>query len=407
MSLLPECYRWSERAILALDDATRGGVEEMHLQAGIGISSTYLHGQGDAARHALERSVAIAEERGDALNQIALLGLLRIFHFRSADFNNALSLARRCRALAETIKDPAAIALAHAMLGRSLYFLGDLNAARVELEASLQHWSRAERSTAYIAYQFNYTVALNLARTLWLQGHPTQAGEQAHQALKIAAHLDRPTTLVVALAWGVSVFLWIGDFESVEKYADSIIYLAETHSIGPFVAIGRARKEESEIRRGDVKKGVESLRALLKTIHTTGVEYVTTEFNVSIAQGLEKTGRVDEAMTLIDDRIKLVEGNGEMVYMAELLRVKGRLLLSMSQPSLEEAERCFVQSIELSRQQGALAWELRTATDLATLHASQGHPERGRTLLQPVYKQFVEGFDTADLKAAKSLLASP
>jgi predicted ATPase len=61
----------------------------------------------------------------------------------------------------------------------------------------------------------------------------------------------------------------------------------------------------------------------------------------------------------------------------------------------------------LSRQQGALAWELRTATDLATLHASQGHPERGRTLLQPVYEQFTEGFDTADLKAAKSLLASP
>ena len=33
MSLLPECHGWSERAILALDDATRGGSEEMHLQA--------------------------------------------------------------------------------------------------------------------------------------------------------------------------------------------------------------------------------------------------------------------------------------------------------------------------------------------------------------------------------------
>ena len=66
MSLLPECHRWSERAILALDDASRGGTEEMHLQAGLGISSMHLHGESDAARMALSRSLAIAEERGDA-----------------------------------------------------------------------------------------------------------------------------------------------------------------------------------------------------------------------------------------------------------------------------------------------------------------------------------------------------
>ena len=44
MSLLPECHRWSERAILALDDATRGGSEEMNLQASLGVSSMQMHG---------------------------------------------------------------------------------------------------------------------------------------------------------------------------------------------------------------------------------------------------------------------------------------------------------------------------------------------------------------------------
>jgi hypothetical protein len=52
MSLLPECHRWSERAILALDQATRGGAEEMHLQACLGISSMHMLGQSDAARMA-------------------------------------------------------------------------------------------------------------------------------------------------------------------------------------------------------------------------------------------------------------------------------------------------------------------------------------------------------------------
>jgi predicted ATPase len=48
---------------------------------------------------------------------------------------------------------------------------------------------------------------------------------------------------------------------------------------------------------------------------------------------------------------------------------------------------------------------LRTARDLATLLADRGQRENGRAL-QPVYAQFSEGFDTADLKAAGRLLAA-
>jgi len=46
------------------------------------------------------------------------------------------------------------------------------------------------------------------------------------------------------------------------------------------------------------------------------------------------------------------------------------------------------------------AWELRTTTDLAALWASQRRSDDGRALLQPVFEQFVEGSNTADLKAA-------
>jgi predicted ATPase len=59
----------------------------------------------------------------------------------------------------------------------------------------------------------------------------------------------------------------------------------------------------------------------------------------------------------------------------------------------------------LSRHQGARAWELRTATDLAALWASQGRADDAKALLQPVFEQFTEGSDTADVKAAEYLLA--
>jgi predicted ATPase len=53
-----------------------------------------------------------------------------------------------------------------------------------------------------------------------------------------------------------------------------------------------------------------------------------------------------------------------------------------------------------------LTWELRTAVDLATLLADQGRRENGRALLQPVFEQFAEGWDTADLKAAGRALSN-
>jgi hypothetical protein len=91
--------------------------------------------------------------------------------------------------------------------------------------------------------------------------------------------------------------------------------------------------------------------------------------------------------------------------MPESLRVKGRLILAMREPNEDEAEMCFARSLKLSRHQGARGWELRSAIDSAVLLDAQGRRERAVALLRPVFDQFVEDDDTADLKAAKRLLS--
>jgi predicted ATPase len=92
--------------------------------------------------------------------------------------------------------------------------------------------------------------------------------------------------------------------------------------------------------------------------------------------------------------------------MPELLRVKASVLLRMPQPLEDLAEACLIESLALSRRQGALAWELRTSIDLARRSAARGKPRQARALLQPVYDRFAEGAKTADLKTAESLLAT-
>jgi predicted ATPase len=106
------------------------------------------------------------------------------------------------------------------------------------------------------------------------------------------------------------------------------------------------------------------------------------------------------------EAIRRVEVNGDLSCMPEPLRVKGRLLLARPQPAGDDAERCFLQSLELSRRQGMRAWELRTAVDLATLLAARGRTGHGRTLLRSVLQPFTEGWSTANPKAARQLLAA-
>ena len=119
-------------------------------------------------------------------------------------------------------------------------------------------------------------------------------------------------------------------------------------------------------------------------------------------------GRFTEGLRLIEQTIGLVEINGDIAYLPELLRIKGEVLLSVphaNNGASDAAEACFTQSLELSRRQGARAWELRTAVDLATLWADQSRLTEAKALLQPVFEQF-EAANTADLTRAERLLAS-
>lgn len=115
-------------------------------------------------------------------------------------------------------------------------------------------------------------------------------------------------------------------------------------------------------------------------------------------------GEFDEGLNRINRTTELVEKNGDLCYLPELLRIRANLLLSMPGSLAIDAEACFTRSLEQSRNTGARAWELRTATDLAAFWVGDGRVRDARALLQPVFERFGEGLDTADALAAERLL---
>ena len=118
-------------------------------------------------------------------------------------------------------------------------------------------------------------------------------------------------------------------------------------------------------------------------------------------------GQVAEGLAATDDALAQCERTDERWNMAELLRVKGELLLREGAPEAKSAaEHHYQLGLEWARRQGALFWELRCATSLARLRREQQRTEEAHELLSAVDDRFTEGFDTADLKTAKALLSS-
>lgn len=221
-----------------------------------------------------------------------------------------------------------------------------------------------------------------------------------------AAQMEHPITLCIALIWAVSISLWGGDLDGAEESIDQFIAHAESRSMGPYLVAGRGAKGELAIRRGDAAYGVETIRACLRELHEAGYELLTTTFNIALVHGSLALGQFEQSAGLIDDAIRLVEHSGDHLYMPELLRMKGKVLLSLPQPRAEQAEVYLMQSLGLSRRQGATAWELRAAIDLAGLFAERGLHEDARRLLQSSLEGFAEGSETADIRAANVLLTT-
>jgi predicted ATPase/DNA-binding winged helix-turn-helix (wHTH) protein len=404
MSLLPECHRWSERSLQALDKKQCGGSDEMQLQASFGLSLMYIRGHSREASAALNRSIEIARARDDQVNEVRLLGPLFFYHLRSGEFRTCLEDARRCAEIAGALGDPGATALAHTLLGITLAVMGELSAAQTELDLALEASKRSPGSRA-IHFGFDHYRWVRVARitVLTLQGHPEQAEALIEDAFADVSGLYHPISLATIIS-SAAALLWIGDYDAADAHLDWFIARARSDSFEPYHHLGHAFKGELAICRGDFRSGVEILQARLERLHATGYRLFTMRLQGALIRGLAACGHWAEALKLVTETEQLIDEKGYISYLPELLRLKGGILLAMPEPQPTEAEACLTDSLKLSRSQGARAWELRTTTDLATHWAKLGRADEARALLQPVFAQFTEGLDTPDLLAAKALL---
>jgi predicted ATPase len=175
------------------------------------------------------------------------------------------------------------------------------------------------------------------------------------------------------------------------------------HSLTYWRAYGHCHQGALAITRGDLNAGLRLLRA---GFDERGGSRLARQVNTLLMiEALGRAGEIVDGLAAVDGAITRSEETEGRWLMAELLRLKGELLLLQDAPGAgASAEDHFRQALDWARRQGALSWELRAATSFARLRRNQGRPAEAAALLQPVYNRFTEGFASADLTAAKKLL---
>jgi predicted ATPase len=406
---MEECRSRVEQALSALvPGACRDPRCEMKLHAALGASQVHTGAVtvpeiGAAWTRALE----IAESLDDAEYQLRSLLGLWFFQTASGQHRAALSSAESFCTLAVKRPDPNDPLIGERMIGVSQYYLGDHPSARRCLEHMLAHYVPVPQKSHIIRFQSDQQVTARvvLARILWLQGFPDQSMRTAESSIADAQAADHTNSLCYALSQAACpIALLVGDLAVAEHYVRMLLDHSTRRALALWQAWGRSYQGVLVIKRGDSATGLRLLRAGLNELGEAkfaALRLVT----FLMAEVLARAGQIVDGLAMIEEAIARSEHTEERWLIAELLRVKGELvLLQGGFGATGAAEDHYQQALDWARRQGALSWELRAATSLARLWREQNRSTEAIALLAPIYNRFTEGFETADLKAAKALI---
>jgi predicted ATPase/DNA-binding winged helix-turn-helix (wHTH) protein len=409
LSLMLECRGRVERALASLEpkssiDARR----EMKLYAALGASLIQIKGHVPETGAAWTNALQCAERLDETEYQLRALWGLWSYRLSRGEHRAAQTLAQRFSSLAANTADPADLLIGARLVGVSLHYLGEQTDARRHLERMLSHYVAPVYRPHAIRFQYDQRVMARatLAWILWLQGFPDQAMRTAKSNVEEARVSDHALSLCYALAEAACpVALLVGDLAAAECFLAMLLDRSARHALTLWHAWGRYLDGVLHIKRGDALTGLRLLRTTFDALGETRFVLRYTAFLDALVEGLTGAGQVAQGLVTIDEALARSERNEERWCLAEMLRIKGELvLLEGAAKAAVAAEDHFLQALDWAHRQGALSWELRAATSLARLRHQQARTAEARRFLAPVYDRFTEGFETADLNAAKALL---
>jgi predicted ATPase len=425
-SARPEAVRHLTTALellATLPETPARAHQELALQTALGGALAALYGFGaSVVERPYARARALCRQLGETPQLFPVLAGLRSFYTLRGEFKTARELGEQLLRVAQHAQEPGLLLEAHYALGVALCFSGAFAAAGAHFEDGLALYDSQQASRQAALYGVDLGVGCGnyLALTLWYRGYPDQARRQSATTLALAHELADPFSQGAALCFAAALQQCCRDVAMVRTHAAAAIALCQTHGFAHFLAMVQMAHAWAVAAHGQADAGLAQMRQGLAVEQAAGAEVTRPYFLARLAETYAQHGQPEAGLTAITEGLAMTRMFGEYWHEAELHRLHGALLVQAGErraasecgappatsgvPPDEEAEASLHRAWSIARRQEAKSLELRAAMSLAGLWQQQGKRTEAHDLLAPIYGWFTEGFDTADLQEAKTLL---
>jgi predicted ATPase len=396
-------------SLQALPDTPERVRREIPMLVTLGVQLQVTHGYAaPEAERAYDRARALCEQVQEAPSLFLVLWGLWMYFEVGSHLGKSRELAGRLFTLAQHSQDPAQLLQAHMAQAVTSFSIGELAATRDHTEQGVRLYDPSRHGGHKHLYGQDPRVTCLAfgAVALWLLGYPKQAVERSREAVALGGHLGHPTTHALALYFAAMLRQYCREAPSVQDCAEATTAIANEHALSLWRANGLIMRGWAVAVQGAWAGGIAQIRQGLTAWVATGAETHRTYFLGLLAEALGRGGLIEEGLGVLTESLTFVHGTGTVFYAAELHRLRGEFLLRQETAEVAgpEAEACFRRALDVARSQQAKSLELRAAMSLARLFRRQGRQAEARPVLAACYGWFTEGFDTADLHEAKTLL---
>ena len=408
-SLALECREYLDRALkIYAVDLQPDPCLEMRLLTAHGTALLSTTEASAETRRAFQRALGIAEHLGDKDYQLRNLWGLCSVCLNEGDVRAVQGVVEQFYGLGSEAGDPRTLAWADLFRGGVMSVLGELASARKHIERMVEWSDLNDEHPSSGRFIFNRRVlALGLLGSIMCQqGHADQGKRRFEESVAEAISNDHVLSLCSALAnWVCVQMLERGDLAEAEHHLNMAVDHASRYRLDVWLLWARCFEGALLTKKGDLQEGLRVLRASFAELSSADHHPRFTKLRALYADALHRAGNDAEALTVVDEAIGAVQSHGHLWMVSELLRIKACIL--SRQPGVqtqEDADSLLKKALGVACQQGSLSSQLKIAISLVRLRHTVGHAEGALSVLQEIYGQFHEGFETTDLKEAKALL---
>ena len=360
------------------------------------------------------RARMVCQMIGDVPQLFPVLWGLWAFYYVRGELHQARDLGEQLVRLAEQAEDTGLLLEAKLSLGLALFFLGELIEGRGHLEEAHAIYNKDEHHVHVFSYAQDpgMSVLVFGSWALWMIGKPDTARAEGQESIQLAAELAHPLSQAMVSGFMANLYWTCGDVAATQEHAEAAIAVSTEFGFALYLAIGVTLRGCALFAQGKPQEGIEQMQQGLAGWQATGGGVTVPYYQTFLAEAYGKIGEVDKGLAILEEAQAQIEKNDERIHESRVAWLKGLLLTQKAEQAEnkhtleEEAEACFQHALSVSRQQEAKSLELNAAMGLAQLWQKQGKTDEARKLVEPIYSWFTEGFDTADLNAAKRLLES-